>query len=140
VPVPTPWPYPSPYPPCRFGCRPTEYFISPDGTRAIWIQGAADDAYLYDRTIGGFPPRWLEWEVRWVYWYMDGARLGSFGLERWNGLVDYFDRDGNRIPGPELAAESEEVPAALLMKKEIGKGLDAKASVFKTLNRGAISW
>ncbi|MBI3548476.1 MAG: hypothetical protein HY078_05425 [Elusimicrobia bacterium] len=102
MPIPIPWPDSPP---------PTEVFISPDGTRGIWVRGHARDAFLYDRTTPpAFEPRWLDWDVVDVRWHMREDVLAEIELLRFFGDSSWFDADGNpnlpgeTIPGPENPA------------------------------------
>ena len=73
-------------------------FYSPDGTRAVWIQGAERDAYLYDRTSSGRESRWLDWDVVDVQFIMEGGWLSRIETERENGSWSAFDADGFPLP------------------------------------------
>jgi hypothetical protein len=87
-------------------CGPNEVFYSPDGTRAVWIQGIERDAYLYDRTSSSRESRWLDWDVVDVQFIMDGGWLARIETEREDGSWSAFDADGNALPfaGPSLSA------------------------------------
>ena len=137
VPVPLPWPYPYPQPPCRWQpCSPNEVFTSPDGTRAVWIQGEARDAYLYDRTPGGFAPRLLDWEVFSVDFLMNGGSLSGIELTLEDGRRELFDVFGNRL---EAQSSSAAAAAVLPPHRDLAKPLDASPA-FQALKAGRESW
>lgn len=116
--------------------------MSPDGSRAVWIQGEAHDAFLYDRTFDGngnptFEPKWLEDDVASVDWYNDASgSLASIVLTRFDGGVDNFDPNGERFPDSDAAPEA---PAAPSVKRDLGKAFE-KSGAFQALGQGKISW
>lgn len=142
MPEPTPWPYPAPEPPCGGGqCSPDEVFNSPDGTRAVWIQGDARDAYLYDRTGDtSFQPVFLDWDVNYVdFTSNDDGSLAAIVLTRGDGQTESFDPWGNPIDSAQMQIQSKvagKAAAAAAPSRDLGKPLNASPA-FQSLLQGA---
>lgn len=142
VPVAIVWPYNVLVPPCPGGCASDSYFVSPDGSRAVWIEGDAHDAFLYDRTgTAGFDSVWLDWEVSYADFETnpDGT-LAAIVLAREDGVTEYFDPNGNPLSGdPQAGFEAQSVKPAAAASRDLSQGLQ-KSAAYQALSSGNLGW